>query len=72
MDVGCGSGILSLFCALFGGAAHVYAIEASDAYYSALKVVKENGVAAQVTVIKGKVEDIVLPVDKVDVIISEV
>jgi protein arginine N-methyltransferase 1 len=32
---------------------------------------RENGYDGQVTLIKGKAEEIVLPVEKVDVIISE-
>jgi hypothetical protein len=60
-----------MFCALQGGAKHVYAAEASEAYYSAVKVVKENGCSDRVTIQKGKIEELKLPVDKVDVIISE-
>ena len=32
---------------------------------------RENGMADRITFIKGKLEDITLPVDKVDIIISE-
>ena len=32
---------------------------------------QKNGLEDKITIIKGKMEDIVLPVDKVDVIISE-
>ena len=34
-------------------------------------VFRENGFQDKVTLIKGKVEEVVLPVDKVDIIISE-
>lgn len=34
-------------------------------------IVRDNGFADRITVIKGKLEDITLPVDKVDIIISE-
>lgn len=32
---------------------------------------RENGYEKQVTLVKGKAEEVVLPVDKVDIIISE-
>lgn len=34
-------------------------------------VFRENGFQDKITLIKGKVEEVVLPVDKVDIIISE-
>ena len=70
LDIGCGTGILSLFCAQVGAKA-VYAIDCSDIANYAKKIVAENNYDHVVTVIKGKVEDIDLPVDKVDVIVSE-
>jgi len=70
LDIGCGTGILSLFCAQVG-AKHVYAIDCSEIAHYAKKIVAENGYESVITVIKGKVEDIELPVDKVDVIVSE-
>lgn len=42
LDVGAGTGILSVFCAQ-AGAAKVYAVEASDTFRIAEDVVKENG-----------------------------
>jgi len=41
MDVGAGSGILSIFFAM-AGAEKVYAVEASDIANVAMKVIKEN------------------------------
>ncbi|RCV11419.1 hypothetical protein SEVIR_2G191300v4 [Setaria viridis] len=70
LDVGAGTGILSLFCAK-AGAKHVYAIECSQMADMAKEIVKTNGYSDVITVIKGKVEEIELPVPKVDVIISE-
>ncbi|XP_066399300.1 probable protein arginine N-methyltransferase 1 [Miscanthus floridulus] len=70
LDVGAGTGILSLFCAK-AGAKHVYAIECSQMADMAKEIVKSNGYSDVITVIKGKVEEIELPVPKVDVIISE-
>jgi predicted RNA methylase len=86
LDIGCGSGILSTFCAL-AGAKHgmffnffsryeielfvVYAVDASDVIHLAEKVVKENKLEHKITLLKGKIEDLKLPVDKVDMIVSE-
>jgi ribosomal protein L11 methylase PrmA len=41
MDVGCGSGILSIFCAQ-AGAKKVYAVEASNMAQSAIELIKHN------------------------------
>ena len=49
MDVGAGSGILSLFAATAGAQA-VYAIEASDVATAARKLVAKNGLDHIVTV----------------------
>eukprot|EP00192_Tetraselmis_astigmatica_P010741 CAMPEP_0117677814 /NCGR_PEP_ID=MMETSP0804-20121206/16944_1 /TAXON_ID=1074897 /ORGANISM="Tetraselmis astigmatica, Strain CCMP880" /LENGTH=346 /DNA_ID=CAMNT_0005487119 /DNA_START=504 /DNA_END=1542 /DNA_ORIENTATION=- len=70
MDVGCGTGILSLFAAK-AGAKHVYGIECSAIAEQAMEIVKANDFQDQVTIIQGKLEEILLPVDKVDIIISE-
>ncbi|CAN4094471.1 unnamed protein product [Withania somnifera] len=70
LDVGAGTGILSLFCAKVG-AKHVYAIECSSMADMAQEIVKINGFSDVITVIKGKVEEIDLPVPQVDMIISE-
>ncbi|XP_072996482.1 probable protein arginine N-methyltransferase 1 isoform X1 [Typha latifolia] len=70
LDVGAGTGILSLFCAK-AGAKHVYAIECSQMADMAKEIVQTNGFSSVITVLKGKVEDIELPVTHVDVIISE-
>ncbi|XP_026491507.2 protein arginine N-methyltransferase 6 [Vanessa tameamea] len=71
MDVGCGTGILSIFCAQ-AGARKVYAVEASNMANLAKEIVKENNFEEIIEVLHGKVEDIVLPDDiKVDAIVSE-
>lgn len=43
----------------------------SNIIVQAKEIVKANGFDQKITLIKGKMEDIVLPVDKVDIIISE-
>lgn len=69
MDVGCGTGILSIFCAQ-AGAKTVHAVECSSMGKLARKVVAENGLDSVVRVHECKVEDLVLD-EKVDVIVSE-
>ncbi len=69
LDVGCGTGILSLFAAR-GGAKRVYAVDASDIAEKAEKIVKVNGMEDIITVIRGKIEELTIP-EKVDIIISE-
>lgn len=70
LDVGAGTGILSLFCAK-AGAAHVYAVECSHMADRAKEIVETNGYSEVITVLKGKIEELELPVPKVDIIISE-
>lgn len=70
MDIGCGTGILSIFAA-WAGAKHVYAIEFAEIAYYAREIIKKNGLEDKITVIKAKMEDAVLPVEKVDIIVSE-
>jgi len=70
LDVGCGTGILSMF-AKKAGAKHVYGIDMSSIIDHAKEIVKANGFENDITLIKGKVEEVQLPVEKVDIIISE-
>ncbi|XP_010466177.1 PREDICTED: probable protein arginine N-methyltransferase 6 [Camelina sativa] len=69
VDVGCGTGILSIFCAQ-AGAKRVYAVDASDIAVQAKEVVKANGLSDKVIVLHGRVEDVQID-EEVDVIISE-
>ena len=83
VDVGTGSGILAVWAAK-AGAKKVYAIEYTDMAHNARKLVEANGVADIVTVIRGTVEGIELPLKEdgllesgsdsvrvVDVVVSE-
>ncbi|KAG2727115.1 hypothetical protein I3843_01G139800 [Carya illinoinensis] len=70
VDVGAGSGILSLFAAQ-AGAKHVYAVEASEMAEYAQKLIAGNpSLGQRITVVKGKVEEVELP-EKADILISE-
>ena len=69
LDVGAGSGILSVFAAR-AGAARVYAVERTSAAVLARELAAANGVAEIVRVIHGDVTDVELP-ERVDVIVSE-
>ncbi|THU97998.1 S-adenosyl-L-methionine-dependent methyltransferase [Dendrothele bispora CBS 962.96] len=75
LDVGCGTGILSLFAAR-SGAKRVYAVDASPVGAKAEEIVRLNGLDNVIKVIRGKIEDVELPFSpeddkKVDIIISE-
>merc|ERR1711976_241108 len=70
LDVGCGTGILSMFAAKAGAKA-VYWVDMAGIVEQAREIVKRNGFEDKVHLIRGKIEEIVLPVPKVDIIISE-
>ncbi|XP_061569123.1 protein arginine N-methyltransferase 6 [Cololabis saira] len=69
LDVGAGTGVLSVFCAQ-AGARKVYAVEACSIAEQAAKIVRHNGLEERVQVIRGTVESVELP-ERVDVIVSE-
>lgn len=69
LDVGTGSGILSIWAAQ-AGAAKVYAVEYTDMAIHAKKLVEANGLSHVVEVIQSSIEDLQLP-GQVDIIISE-
>ena len=70
LDIGAGTGILSIFAAR-SGAKHVYAVENADIASYAREIIRKNGFENKITVIKGKMEEVQMPVDQVDIIISE-
>jgi SAM-dependent methyltransferase len=69
LDVGAGSGILSLLAAR-AGAARVYAVEQTSIARLAEELAAANGLADVVEVVQGDVRDVELP-GKVDVLVSE-
>ncbi len=69
LDVGCGSGILSFFAAR-AGARRVLAVD-MDVPPGAEETARINGLDRRVEFFTGRLQDIELPVDSVDVIVSE-
>jgi SAM-dependent methyltransferase len=69
LDVGTGTGILSMFAAR-AGAGRVYAVDHSGILEAAKELATINGLDDRITFLRGRVETIELP-EKVDLIISE-
>ncbi|XP_034273148.1 protein arginine N-methyltransferase 3 [Pantherophis guttatus] len=70
LDVGCGTGILSMFAAK-AGAKKVIGVDQSEIIYQAMDIIRLNGLEDSIYLIKGRIEEVDIPVEKVDVIISE-
>jgi protein arginine N-methyltransferase 1 len=75
LDVGCGTGILSMFAAR-AGAKHVIGVDMSSIIQKAKQIVERNGLTSKITLLQGKMEEVQLPQHvldngKVDIIISE-
>ena len=62
LDVGSGTGILSIFAGIFivikanAGAKHVYGVEKANIYIHSENIIKENGLQDKITIINGLVE----------------
>merc|ERR1711939_269274 len=70
LDVGCGTGILSMFAAK-AGAKKVIGVDMSTIIDKAKEIVEVNGMSDKITLLQGKMEEVELPFPKVDIIISE-
>ena len=70
LEIGCGTGILSLFAAK-AGARHVYAIEETSIGDIAQQMFEANGVADRVTLIRANSADAELP-ERADLLIHEI
>ena len=72
LDIGTGTGILSLFAVKYGKAKKVYAVDNADIAYFAKDIVEKNGYKDKIQVIKGKIEEVKeIKENSIDVIISE-
>lgn len=69
LDMGAGTGILSIFAAA-AGARKVYAIERTEIATVARRLIEQNGFADRIEVLQSDLEDVDLP-EKADVIVSE-
>lgn len=69
LDMGAGTGILSMFAAQ-AGARKVYAVERTGIVEVTRKLISDNGFADRIEVIQGDMEEVELP-EKVDVLVSE-
>jgi type I protein arginine methyltransferase len=69
LDVGTGSGVLSIWAAQ-AGASKVFAVEYTDMAKHARNLVQSNGLSDVIEVIQSSVEDLQLPC-QVDIIVSE-
>ena len=72
LDVGCGTGILSMLAAR-AGAKKVIGVDLSSMIEQSRKIVDRNGLGDVVTLLQGRMEEVSLPsaADEVDVIVSE-
>lgn len=70
LDLGAGTGILSLIAAR-AGARRVFAVERNESASYAEEVIAANGLAQTITVIRGDVRSIVLP-EPADVMVTDV
>lgn len=70
LDVGCGTGILCMFAAK-AGAKKVIGVDCASIITQAQQIVKDNGLDKVITLIQGKIEEVDIGVEKVDIIISE-
>eukprot|EP00056_Hartaetosiga_gracilis_P009659 m.139234 g.139234 ORF g.139234 m.139234 type:complete len:538 (-) comp13165_c0_seq4:1418-3031(-) len=69
LDVGCGTGILSMFAAQ-AGAKHVYGVDNAAIIDKARVIVSENGFGDKISLFRGLMEEVNLP-ENVDIIVSE-
>uniref|UniRef100_A0A2M4AJ80 type I protein arginine methyltransferase n=1 Tax=Anopheles triannulatus TaxID=58253 RepID=A0A2M4AJ80_9DIPT len=69
LDLGCGTAILSMFASK-AGAKEVISVDQSDIIYQAMDIVRKNNIE-NIRFVKGRLEDTELPVEKVDIIVSE-
>lgn len=69
LDVGAGTGLMSIFAAQ-AGARVVYAVERTSTAQLAQRIISDNGLTERIRVMQDDMENVELP-EKVDVIVSE-
>jgi type I protein arginine methyltransferase len=57
--------------AVRAGAKHVIGVDMSTIIEKAKEIVERNGMSSKITLLQGKMEEVKLPYEKVDIIISE-
>ena len=57
LDLGCGTGILSMFCAK-AGAKSVTGVDMSDIIHSTRDIIRENNFEDVINLVKGRLEDV--------------
>lgn len=71
LDVGCGTGILSMFCA-GAGASQVIGVDNAELVPKTRRVIASNGYSDRITVLKSTLEDLRMDaIPEVDAIVSE-
>jgi len=70
LDLGCGTGILSMFAAQ-AGAAKVIGVDQSQIIFNAMAIVRENDMENKIKLVRGRIEDASLGEASVDVLVSE-
>jgi type I protein arginine methyltransferase len=57
--------------AVKAGARHVIGVDMSSIIEKARQIVAVNGMSSKITLLQGKMEEVILPFSKVDIIVSE-
>nr|XP_017105375.2 protein arginine N-methyltransferase 8 isoform X2 [Drosophila bipectinata]XP_017105376.2 protein arginine N-methyltransferase 8 isoform X2 [Drosophila bipectinata] len=72
LDVGCGTGMFSIFAAK-AGASRVIAVDGASITEYARRIIQDNGFSSVITVVQAKVEEVELPdsIQKVDIILCD-
>ena len=72
LDLGCGTGILSMFC-VQAGASQVIGVDNAEVIVNTYDIIRENGMDKQIRLIRGAIEDLEDDegLKNVDVLVSE-
>lgn len=70
LDLGCGTGILSMF-AVQAGASKVIGVDQSQIIFNAMAIIRENKMENKIKLVRGRIEEVTLGEPVVDVLVSE-